>query len=79
MNKECFCNKKECCKIIQKYLRYHGQKITLAAAGEEYEKLANFNYKYSKSYSEFTRKMDSDIAGFINFITDYEKQNRGKK
>lgn len=78
MNKECAWNKRECCKIIKKYLNIHGQKITLAQAGEEYEKIANFNYKYSKSYQEFLRKMDSDIAFFINSIEDHEKENGGK-
>lgn len=73
---ECAWTKKECYAIIRKYLKYHGKKITLEEAKKEYEKIANFNYKYSRDYATFYSKMCSDIAEMINFNNDYEKENK---
>lgn len=72
-NIDCAWTKKECYRIIKKYLENHGQKCTLEKAKEEYEKIANFNYKYSRDYATFYSKMCSDIAYFINSNKDFEK------
>lgn len=68
---ECAWTRKQCYKIIKTYKEKHGEKCTLEQAKQEYEKIANFNYKYSRDYATFYSKMCSDIAELIN----YNKEN----